>query len=160
MALLESTFQVSVPKIENWESYENDLMREKMDVIQKISELKQVDYLEMLNEFLPGWKEFSQQHNINHNLLIPSESKSKPIKKIRSKRKPKKQVSTIITNTQSKNSTEHVKQLESEQILDTVTPETKEYKLPKDNKSENSKTIFKKKRKPKTIIKKRRKPKN
>ena len=162
MALVESTFQVSVPKIENWESYENDLMREKMNVIQKISELKQVDYLEMLNEFLPGWKEFSQQHNINHNLLIPSESKSKPIKKkIRRKRKPKKQVSTVITNTQSKNSTEHVKQLESEQILDTVTPETKENKLPnEDNKSENSKTIVKKKRKPKTIIKKRRKPKN
>ena len=155
MALVESTFNVSVPNISNWDSYEHDLMLEKMDVIQQISELKnlgQSGYTEMLDEFLPGWKQFSQKNHINHNALIPTESKSPSTKKkIRHKRKPKKKVSTIVT-TQSNNSTEHVKQLESEQILDTVTPKTKE-----DSKSENSKTIVKK---PKTIVKKRRKPKN
>ena len=157
MALVESTFNVSVPNINNWDSYENDLMREKMDVIQKISELKHVNYIEMLDEFLPGWKPFSQQNHINHNALIPKESKSPSTKKkIRRKRKPKKQVSTVVT-TQSKNSTEHVKQLESEQILDTVTPETKEDSKTEDSKTENSKTKVKK---PKTIVKKRRKPKN
>jgi hypothetical protein len=164
MALVESTFQVSVPKIENWESYENDLMREKMDVIQKISELKKVDYVEMLNEFLPDWKEYSKKHHINHNILIPSESKPKKAKiKRKRKPKPKKKIQASIA-TESNKSTE---------LVETVIP-TKQGIIPTESnkstelveKKSKGKTPNKKSKTPnkksnsKIIIKKRRKPKN